>query len=159
MASHLGTDLAPDIRKALANLRNRLDGYPPRRVKGTDPLHADLWVLGAALAEGCWLKGHGAGVRRKVPAEGKIRIDLSAAELLQLGGLANLGFQYMMPNMRLIDARRFTGKDDALDASRSISRIEAAIPGKYRPDLILQVQSCESLIEDWWQPIIRKATA
>jgi hypothetical protein len=65
----------------------------------------------------------------------------------------------MMPNMRLIEARRFTGKDDAQDASLSISRIEAAIPKKYRPDLILQVQSRESLIEDWWQPITRKATA
>lgn len=74
--------------------------------------------------------GHGAGVRRKAPAEGKIRIDLSAAELLQLGGLANLVFQRMMPNMRLIEVRRFTGKDGALDASLSISRIEAAIPKK-----------------------------
>jgi hypothetical protein len=159
MASHLGAELAPDIQKALANLRNRLDRYPPRRVKGTDPIHADLWVLGAALAEECWLKGHGAGVRRKATAEGKIRIDLSAEELLQLGGLANLGFQYMMPNMRIIEARRFTGKDDALDASRSISMVEAAIPKKYRPDLILQLQSRESLIEDWWQPISQRATA
>lgn len=159
MVSHLGRELTPDLENALANLRNRLDRYPPRRVKGTDPIHPDLWVLGAALAEECWLKGHGAGMRRKAPAEGKIRIDLSAAELLQLGGLANLGFQYMMPNMRLIEARRFAGKDDALDASRSISMVEAAIPKKYRPDLILQVQSRESLIEDWWQPIGQRATA
>ena len=159
MASHLGTELAPDVEKALADLRNRLDRYPRLRVKGTDPIHADLWVLGAAFAEECWLRGHGAGVRRKAPAEGKLRIDLSATELLQLGGLANLGFQYMMPNMRLIEARRFAGKDDALDASLSISRIEAAIPKKYRPDLILQVQSRESLIEDWWQPTTRKIIA
>ena len=157
MASHLETELAPDAQKALANLRNCLDRHPPRRVKGTDPIHADLWVLGAALAEECWLKGHGAGVRRKAPEQGKIRIDLSAAELLQLGSLANLGFQYMMPNMRLIDARRFAGSDDALEASRSISKVEAAIPKKYRPDLILQVENRERLVEDWWQPIIRRA--
>jgi hypothetical protein len=159
MATHLGTELAPDVAKALADLRKGLNRYPPRRVKGADPIHADIWVLGAALAEECWLRGHGAGVRRKAPAEGKIRIDLSATELLQLGGLANLGFQYMMPNMRLIEVRRFTGKDDALEASLSISRLEAAIPKKYRPDLILQVQSRESLIEDWWLPITRKITA
>jgi hypothetical protein len=80
------------------------------------------------LAEDCWLKRHSAGVRRKAPAEGKIQIDLSAAELLQLGALANLGFQYMMPNMRLIDARRFTGSNDALEASRSISKVENGGP-------------------------------
>jgi hypothetical protein len=159
MTSHLGTEQAPDVQKALANLRKCLDRHASRRAKGTDPIHADLWVLGAALAEECWLKGHGAGVRRKTPAEGQIRIDVSVTELLQLGGLANLGFQYMMPNMRIIDARRFTGKDDALDASRSISKIEAAIPRKYRPDLLLQAESRECLIGDWWQPVIRKTVA
>lgn len=157
MASHIGTDPAPEVRNALANLRNRLDRRPPRHVKGTDPIHADLWVLGAAVAEECWLKGHGAGVQRKAPEAGKIRIDLSAAELLQVGSLANLGFQYMMPNMRIIDARRFSGSDDALEASRSIGKVEAAIPKKYRPDLVLQVASRESLVEDWWHPLVRRA--
>jgi hypothetical protein len=157
MASHLGPESGPEIQKAMANLRNCLERHPRRPAKHTDPIHADLWVLGAALAEECWLKGHGAGVRRKAPEAGKMRIDLSAEELLQVGALANLGFQYMMPNMRLIDARRFSGKEDALQASRSICKIEAAIPSKYRPDLLLQVKSREHLIEDWWQPIIRRA--
>jgi hypothetical protein len=157
MASQLGTEMAPGLQKALASLRSCLDHHPPRRAKGTDPIHAELWVLGAALAEECWMKGHGAGVRRKAPEVGKIRIDLSAVELLQIGSLANLGFQYMMPNVRLIEARRFDGSDDALEASRSICKIEAAIPKKYRPDLILQVESRERLIENWWQPIIRRA--
>jgi hypothetical protein len=159
MATQLGPQPTPDVQKTLTNFRNCLDRYSGQRVHGTDPIHAYLWALGAALGEECWLKGHGAGVRRKAPAEGKIRIDLLPAELLQLGGLSNLGFQYMMPNMRLIDARRFTGKDDALDASRSITKVEAAIPKKYRPDLFLQVESRERLIEDWWQPIVHKATA
>ncbi|WP_156180540.1 hypothetical protein [Bradyrhizobium sp. LTSPM299] len=159
MASHLGTPLAPDAQKALTDYRICLDRYSGRRVHGTDPIHAHLWALGASLGEECWLKGHGAGVRRKAPTEGNVRIDLSATELLQLGGLANLGFQYMMPNMRIIDARRFTGRDDALDASRSITKVEASIPKKYRPDLLLQVESRERLIENWWQPIVHKATA
>jgi hypothetical protein len=49
-----------------------------------------------------------------------------------LSGLANVGFQHMMPNMRIIDVRRFSGRDDALDASQSISKVEAAIPEKFR---------------------------
>jgi len=159
MTSQLGPQPPPDVQKALTNFRNCLDRYSGLRVHGTDPIHAHLWTLGAAWGEECWLKGHGAGVRRKAPAEGKIRIDLSATELLQLGGLSNLGFQYMMPNTRIIESRRFTGKDDALDASRSTSKVEAVIPNKYRPDLVLQAESRESLIEDWWQPVVRKATA
>jgi hypothetical protein len=159
MASHLATPASPDIEKALADLSNGLNCQHRRIVDGTDPLHAVLWTLGAALGEECWLKGHGAGVRRKTPPEGKIRVDLSAMELLQLGGLANLGFQYMMPNMRLIDARRFADMNDALDASRSITRIEAAIPKQYRPDLILQVSNREGLIDDWWRPLKNRAFA
>jgi hypothetical protein len=41
----------------------------------TDPYHAQLWIFGDAAGEACWLKGHAAGVRRKAPAEGKIRVD------------------------------------------------------------------------------------
>ena len=51
MAIHLGTGLAPDVAKALTDLRNSLDRYLPLRVKGTDPIHADLWLLGAPLAQ------------------------------------------------------------------------------------------------------------
>jgi hypothetical protein len=159
MSAELGTELAPDVQKALANLHTCLVRRPGRRVHGTDPIHSHLWRLGAALGEACWLKGHGAGIRRKTPAEGRFRVDLSLSELLQLGGLANLGFQHMMPNMRIIDMRRFTGEDDAVDASRSISKIEAAIPKKYRPDLVLQAESRECLIDDWWRPVTHKATA
>ena len=64
----------------------------------TDPYHARLWTVGDAIGEACWLKGHAAGIRRKAPAEGKIRVDLSLTELLQLSWLAQLGFQHMMPN-------------------------------------------------------------
>ncbi|MDH6263363.1 hypothetical protein [Bradyrhizobium sp. BR13661] len=157
MALHLEAAPTPDVKKALTDLHKRLRHRNSRISKGTDRIHPDLWAVGAALAEESWLKGHGAGVRRKAPEAGKLRIDLSAAELLQIGSLANLGFQYMMPNMRLIDAPRFSGNDDALEASRSISKIEAAIPKMHRPDLILQVTSREILIEDWWQLRTRKA--
>ena len=52
----------------------------------TDPYQAQLWIFGNAVGEACWLNGQAAGVRRKAPANGKIRIDLSkratAAELV-----------------------------------------------------------------------------
>ena len=50
---------------------------PASATKPTDAYHAQLWILGDAIGEACWLKGHGAGMRRKAPAEGKIRVDLS----------------------------------------------------------------------------------
>jgi hypothetical protein len=158
MSRQLGNEISPEIHQALKSFHQCLDRHPTRKASDLKPIHSQLWVLGSALAEECWLKGHGVGVRRKAPEEGRIRVDLSVSELLQLGGLANVGFQHMMPNVRLIDVRRFTGSDDALDASRSISKIEATIPRKYRPDLLLQVESRERLIEAWWKPV-QKATA
>src|SRR6478672_12918808 len=59
----------------------------------TDPYHAQLWIFGNAIGEACWLNGQAAGVRRKAPANGKIRIDLSLNELQRLSWLAHLGFQ------------------------------------------------------------------
>jgi hypothetical protein len=55
----------------------------------TDQYHAQLWILGDGIGEACWLKGHAAGIRRKAPAEGKTRVDLSVTELLQLSWLAH----------------------------------------------------------------------
>ena len=155
MVSQLGSGVGQDVQKALVNLQHCLDGNSRRKTVRTDPIHACLWVVGSALGEECWLKGHGAGVRRKAPAEGKIRVDLTVTELLQLGGLANLGFQHMMPNMRIIETKRFIGKEDALEASRSVSQLEASIPKKYRPDLLVQAHSRDDLIEAWWKPVTR----
>jgi hypothetical protein len=149
-----GGALPPAVDKAMAALR----AMPARRrgggkTKATDPSHAQLWILGNAIGEACWLRGHGAGVRRKAPAEGRIRVDLSVTELLQLGWLAHLGFQHMMPNYRGFESYRFSGEDDAQDAARAISRIEAAIPAKARPvaDLSANYKGRLRLITDWWQ--------
>jgi hypothetical protein len=144
----------PEMEKAQRDFVESLRRWSPRRF-GTDPLHAQIWVLSAALADACWLKGHAAGVCRRRPAEGKIRVDLSIMELLQLGGLANLGFRHMMPNARLFELRRFVGEDDALEATRAITKLEACIPQQHRPDLLSQAASREHLISDWWKPVIR----
>ena len=88
-----------------------------KRKGSTDPYHAQLWTVGDAIGEACWMKGHSAGIRRKAPAEGKIRVDLSLAELLQLSWLAHLGFQHMMPNFRGFEIHRFSGEADALEGA------------------------------------------
>jgi hypothetical protein len=151
--------LPDDLQKAMSALGAVLDRVPSKIKSTTDPIHAELWTLGSTLAEACWLKGHAAGVRRKAPAEGRIRVDLSAIELLQLGGLANLGFQHMMPNARRLDLRRFTGKDDAVEAARALSRLEAAIPKEHRPDLLHNAEGRMELIDDWWTPVLERVTA
>jgi hypothetical protein len=135
-----------------------------REVKGTrpaDPHHAQLWIIGDAIGEACWLKGHAAGIRRKAPAEGKIRVDLSVNELLQLGWLAHLGFQHMMPNYRGFEVYRFSNEADAQEGARAVARIEGVIPAKDRPiaDLSVQVKSRQKLIRDWWQATSDRLTA
>jgi len=119
----------------------------------TEPYHAQLWVLGDAMGEACWIKGHAAGVRRKTPAAGKVRVDFSPSELLQLSWLAHVGFQHMMPNYRGFELHRFSGFDDAQEGASAVGKIESAIPAKERPfpDLSSQVKSRQKLIADWWQ--------
>jgi hypothetical protein len=119
----------------------------------TDPFHAQLWILGDAIGEACWLKGHAAGLRRKAPAEGRIRVDLSLNELLQLSWLANLGFQNMMPNYRGFEIHRFSGEEDAQEGAMAVRKIEGAIPAAARPfkDLSVQLAGRQKLISDWWQ--------
>jgi hypothetical protein len=119
----------------------------------TNPHHAQLWILGNAIGEACWLKGHAAGMRRKAPAEGRIRIDFSVNELLQLGWLAHLGFQHMMPNYRDYEIHRFNGEIDAREGALAIAKVEGAIPAKARPfaDLSAQLKRRQKLVSDWWQ--------
>jgi hypothetical protein len=119
----------------------------------TQRYHAQLWILGDAIGEACWLKGHGAGIRRKAPAEGKVRVDLSLNELLHLSWLAHLGFQRMMPNYRDFEIHRFSGEEDAKEGALAVSKIETAIPAKDRPfaNLSTQLKSRQTLISDWWQ--------
>lgn len=127
----------------------------------TDPYHAHLWIVGDAIGEACWLKGHAAGIRRRAPAEGKVRVDLSLIELLQLGRLAHLGFQHMMPNSRAFEIPRFSGEGDAQEAAKALAKIESAIPAKDRPfaDVSVQFKSRQKLICDWWQTAPARLTA
>jgi hypothetical protein len=59
----------------------------------------------------------------------------------------------MMPNARLFDLRRFTGRDDALEAVCALSRLEATIRKDHRPDLLRHTEDRLQLIDDWWKPV------
>jgi hypothetical protein len=149
------------VGKALKQTK-AVSGRGPKTGRGvTDPYHAQLWVVGDAIGDACWLKGHAAGMRRKTPAEGKIRVDLSLNELLQLSWLAHLGFQYMMPNYRGFEIHRFSGEEDAREGAIAISKVEGAIPARIRPfaDLAVQLKNRQKLISDWWQGVPDRLTA
>ena len=148
-----GQGVPERVAKAVKGIRAAA-GKRWKKGKGsTDPYHAQLWVVGDAIGEACWLKGHAAGIRRKMPAEGKIRVDLSLSELLQLGWLAHLGCQHMMPNYRGFEVHRFSGEADAREGAAAVGKIEGVIPAKDRPfgDLSVQFKSRQKLIGDWWQ--------
>jgi hypothetical protein len=154
--SHYETDgqkVPENVAKALAALQ-AASGKRRKTADGcTDLYHALLWRLGDAIGEACWLKGHAAGIRRKAPAEGRIRVDLSLTELLQLSWLSHLGFQHMMPNYRGFEIHRFSGEEDAQEGAKAVGRIEAAIPPAHRPfaDLSDQFRNRQKLICEWWQ--------
>jgi hypothetical protein len=142
------------LKAVAAKARKRGNG-------STDPYHAQLWIVGDAIGEACWLKGHAAGIRRKAPAEGKIRVDLSLTELLQLSWLAHLGFQHMMPNYRGFEIHRFSGEEDARDGAKAVGKLESVIPAKERPfaDLSAQINGRRKLICDWWRAASDRLTA
>jgi hypothetical protein len=149
-----GQGVPERVAKAIKTIRKAACGKRRKAGKGsTDPFHAQLWIIGDAIGEACWLEGHAAGIRRKAPAEGRIRVDLSLDELLQLSWLAHLGFAQMMPNYRGIEIHRFSGEAEAQQGAAAIGKIEGVIPPKERPfgDLAVQFRNRQKLIRDWWQ--------
>jgi hypothetical protein len=156
-----GQTIPESIDKALKAVNTAALKHKKAGKGQTNPYHAQLWILGDAIGEACWLKGHAGGIRRKAPAEGNIRVDLSITELLQLSWLAHLGFQNMMPNYRGFEIHRFSGEVDAQEGSKAVSRIESAIPTKQRPfaDLSVQIKSRQKLICDWWPAASDRLTA
>jgi hypothetical protein len=151
---HEGQGVPEQVTRAVNAIGKAACGKRRKAAKGsTDPFHAQLWIVGDAIGEACWLKGHAAGIRRKAPAEGRIRVDLSLDELLQLSWLAHLGFAHMMPNYRSFEIHRFSGEADARQGAAAVGRIEGVIPPKERPfgDLSVQFRNRQKLIRDWWQ--------
>ena len=156
-----GRTVPENVAKALKAVNAASRNHRKRRSSSPDPYHVHLSNLGYAVGEAIWLKGHGAGVRRKAPAQGKIRLDLSLNELLQLSWLAHHGFQHMMPNYRSFEVFRFSGAEEAEEGAKAVSKIECAVPAKDRPfaDLTVQFKKRQKLIRDWWQATPSQLTA
>lgn len=111
-----------------------------------------LWDLGNAISEECWRNGFLEGRKLGEVPRGKIRLDLTVEELLQMSWLANLGFQHMMPNYRGFEIFRFSGEEDAKANARAVSILECAVPKGKRPfaDLTNQMRARDKMISDWW---------
>jgi hypothetical protein len=112
--------------------------------------HARLWTFGDAVGAACWRKGYDTCKARMTPARDKVRLDLSASELLQLTALAHLGFKRMMPNDRGIESHRFEGEDHAFAGSYAVEKLEQAIPENVRPRD--RGADRQALIRHWWPP-------
>jgi hypothetical protein len=154
-----GQGVPDSVLKAVAGVKT-ISGKNLARATA-DPYEARFWNFGDAIGEACWRKGHGSGLRKREPAKGKLRIDLSLRELLQLSWLAHLGFRHMMPNYRGFEIHRFSGEQDAQEGAIAIGRIESAIPAAERPfdDLSVQLKGRQKLISDWWQTAPKRLTA
>ena len=128
---------------------------------GSTKQEAALWEFGHAIGESCLKKGYQEGVKTGAIPEGKIRIEVSLNELLQMSWLAHLGFQHMMPNFRGIEIHRFSGEDDAREAARSVAMLECALPKTERPfgDVKVQILTREKMISDWWVPKVQLKSA
>lgn len=128
---------------------------------GSTKQEAALWEFGNAIGESCLRKGYLEGVKTGAIPDGKIRIEVSLNELLQMSWLAHLGFQHMMPNFRGIEMHRFSGEDDAREAARSVAMLECALPKTERPfgDIKTQILTRDKMISDWWVPKVQLKSA
>lgn len=116
--------------------------------------HSKLSNFGEAIGGACWRKGFLACREQMLPRQDRIRIDFSLDELTHLASLAHLGFKKMMPNDRAIETIRFNGEQHALSVSRSVDRLELAIPEPSRPTGHSTIR--QSMIRQWW-PLERKS--
>ena len=145
----IGGQLPAGVVTALEKLEATPGHASPR--KELDLRHAQLWVFGDAMGSACWRNGHLLAKLAMVPRDGKILVELSANELLQLNWLAHLGFQQMMPNYRGFENPRFKREEDARDSAKAVERLEVHIPAMHRPvDPIALCNSRLALIENWW---------
>jgi hypothetical protein len=152
ISSHCEVDgqLPTSVAEAIESIKTITNR--PTCSRRIDRYYAHLWIFGDAIGVACWRKGYEAGKRKMAPKEGKIFVELSLNELMQLTWLAHLGFNNMMPNYRGFEVHRFSGKDDAEEGARAVERLEVAVPKAHRPfeDPLVQSRARLSLIRSWW---------
>jgi len=118
--------LPAGVSNALEKLGSSAGHVSPRRQLKFR--HAQLWIFGDALGSACWNRGYRLGKLSMAPRDGKVHVELSENELLQLAWLAHLGFQHMMPNYRGFESHRFRGEDDARHGAWAIERPNYLLP-------------------------------
>ena len=122
--------LPPGVSKTLEKLKTAAGSLSHH--KQLELRHAQLWMFGDAIGSACWGKGYRAGKLAMAPRDGRLLVELSPNQLLQLNRLAHVGFQHMMPNYRGFETHRFSGEDDARNGARAVERLEVSIPAMHR---------------------------
>jgi hypothetical protein len=132
------------VLKALNDMKTRLAKRRPARTT-RDAASAGLRELGGAISDVVFRKGFEAGqsaeARFEAPIDGKIRVDLSISELMQIRWLAHFGFEHTMWNTWDPEGAKprphadvvFKAKPDAQRATEAIDTLERRIP-KERKD-------------------------
>ena len=131
------------ILNALNDTKARISKKPSVRIRG-DGVSAGLSELGRAMGDVVFGKGFEAGrnaqARLEAPISGKVRVDLSISELMQIRWLAHFGFEHTMWNTWDPEGAKprphadisFKNKTDAQQAAEAIDLLEQRIPKQRR---------------------------
>jgi hypothetical protein len=131
------------ILNALKDIKARLSKKRPTRITG-EAVSTALGELGRALGDVVFGKGFEAGrdaqARLEAPINGKVRIDLSISELMQIRWLAHFGFEHTMWNTWDPEGTKprphadvvFKNRTDAQRATEAIDLLEHRIPKERR---------------------------
>jgi len=127
------------VLTALNDIKVRLAKKRPAQITG-NAVSAGLRELGRAVGDVAFGKGFEAGrdaeARLEAPVSGKIRIDLSISELMQIRWLAHFGFEHTMWNTSDPEGTKprphadivFKAEPDAQRATEAIDTLERRIP-------------------------------
>jgi hypothetical protein len=129
------------VLKALNEIKARIAKKRPARMT-CDAVSASLSELGHAIGDVVFRKGFEAGqeaqARFEAPIDGKIRVDLSISELMQIRWLAHFGFEHAMWNTGDPEGAKprshthvvFKNRLEAQRATEAIDTLEYRIPRK-----------------------------
>jgi hypothetical protein len=153
------------VLKALNEIKARLAKKQPARVTCV-AVSGVLCELGRAISDVAFRKGFEAGqeaqARFEAPIMGKIRVDLSVSELMQIRWLAHFGFEHTIWDTRDPEGAKprshthtvFKDRLDAQRATEAIDTLESRIP-KERGDSDERYALAldrERMIRERWHP-------
>ena len=153
------------VLKALNEIKARLAKKQPARMT-RDAVSAGLCELGRAIGDVAFRKGFEAGqeaqARFEAPIIGKIRVDLSISELMQIRWLAHFGFEHTMWNTWDPEGTKprshthivFNDRLDAQTATEAIDTLESRIPKGQRDsdEPYALALNRQQMIRERWHP-------